>query len=247
MVPLLYRQPFKGIYTLGFLLFMVSVKLPYLLVCYSWRPNRPRKTWTLYRTMRVQMLRSFAWQLPFKLGVFGRRNLSLEVPQEELEQLNSRFVWIPELKKEDIVGMVEEHAARAGIRSISIPAYWILKDGTKWSPAYDKARKDEKVLLYTHGGAFAVCSPSTLYPVFVLTFVADGQCPPIPPDSIYSQGDAQIFHIALPSVVGRLQAQFRAPFRAGEPIPRWTHRRDRGIQVSRLRGWVPASEHHRRG
>jgi len=105
------------------------------------------------------MLRSFAWQLPFKVGVLSRRDLSLEVPQEELEPLNSRFVWIPELEKGDIVGIVEEYAARAGIKSIAIPAYWILKEGTKWSPAHDKAQKDEKVLLYTHGGAFMVCSP----------------------------------------------------------------------------------------
>jgi len=158
MVPLLYRQPFKGIYLLGFVAFMIFIRLPYWLIYYSWRPNRPRKGWTLFRTIRVQILRNFAWQLPFKVGVLGRRNLSLEVPQEELEPLNSRFVWIPELEKEDIVGMVEEHATRAGVRSIAIPAYWILKEGAKWSPAYDKAQKDEKVLLYTHGGAFMVCS-----------------------------------------------------------------------------------------
>jgi len=162
MAPLLHRQPFKGIYLLGFLAFTISIRLPYWLVYYSWQPNRPRKGWTLFRTIRVQILRSFAWQLPFKVGVLGRRNLSLEVPQEELEPLSSRFVWIPELEKEDIVGMVEEYAARAGVKSIAIPAYWILKEGTKWSPAYDKAQKDEKVLLYTHGGAFMVCSSPLL-------------------------------------------------------------------------------------
>jgi len=159
MVPLLHRQPFKGIYLLGFSVFMVFIQLPWWLVYYSWRPNRPRKSWTLRRTISVRMLRNFAWQLPFKLGVRGGHDISLEVPQKELEPLNSRFVWIPELEKEDIVGMVEEYATRAGVKSIAIPAYWILKDGTKWSPAYDKAQKDEKVLLYTHGGAFIVCSP----------------------------------------------------------------------------------------
>ena len=37
-----------------------------------------------------------------------------------LESLNARFVWIPDLGKEDIVGMVAEHATRAGIKSIAI-------------------------------------------------------------------------------------------------------------------------------
>ena len=192
------------------------------------------------------MLRNLAL-LPFKAGILSRRDLSLEVPQEELGSLNSRFVWIPELEKGDTVGMVEEYASRAGVKSIAIPAYWFLKDGTKWSPACDKTRKDEKVILYLHGGAFMACFSSHLYPVIVLTFVADGDCTPVPPDCIYPQRDTQIFHVSLPSVVGRLPAQFRASVRMGEPFSDCTHRRNRGIQASCLRGWIPTSEHHHSG
>ena len=160
MVPLLYRQPLKGIFIFSFLIFVVFIRLPCWLIYYSWRPNRPRKPWTLYRTINAQMLRNLG-QLPFKVGVRSRRDLSLEVPQEELEPLSSRFLWIPELEKEDIVGMVEEYAARVGVKSIAIPAYWMLKEGTKWSPAHETAREDEKVILYLHGGAFMVqfCPP----------------------------------------------------------------------------------------
>ena len=155
MAPLLYRQPFKTIYLLGFTFVMVFIKLPCWLVYYSWRPNRPRRSWTLHRTINARMLRKLA-QVPFTTGILTNRDLSLEVPQKELESLNSRFVWVPELKEEDIVGTVGEYAARVGIKSISIPAYWFLKDGDKWSPAHDKARKDEKVILCLHGGAFVV-------------------------------------------------------------------------------------------
>ena len=94
--------------------------------------------------------------MPLKFGVSDGRDLALEVPQEELESLNARFVWIPELEKEDIVGVIAEHATRVGINSIAIPAYWILKDGVKWSPAHNKAGEDEKVILYVHGGGFVV-------------------------------------------------------------------------------------------
>ena len=155
MAPLLHHQPFKAIYLFGFAGIMVFIRLPYWLIYYSWRPNRPRKGWTLHRTINVQMVRKIS-QLPFKVGVLSNRDLSLEVPQKELERYNSRFVWIPELEKEDIVGMVGEHAARAGVEPIAVPVYWILKDGSKWSPAYEKAQKDEKVILYIHGGAFMV-------------------------------------------------------------------------------------------
>ena len=155
MAPLLHRQPFKVIYLIGFFAFIVFIQVPCWLIYYSWRPNRPRKSWTLYRTINLRILRKLT-QLPLKTGILTNRDLSLEVPQEELGSFNSRFVWIPELETEDIVGVVAERAARAGIKSIAIPAYWILKDGVEWSPAYDKARKDEKVVLYLHGGAFMV-------------------------------------------------------------------------------------------
>ena len=119
-----------------------------------------------------------------------------------LGSFNSRFVWIPELEAEDIVGMVAERAARVGIKSIAIPAYWILKDGTEWLPACDKARKDEKVVLYLHGGAFMVRLCFTSHPFFELTFVADGNCTSVSSDSICSQRDTQILHVSLPSVIG---------------------------------------------
>ena len=58
------------------------------------------------------------------------------------------------------MGEVAEHAAEAGI---AIPAYWILKDGVKWSPMHVRASKDEKVILYIHGGEFVVCFFSPLH------------------------------------------------------------------------------------
>ena len=245
MAPLLHHQPFKVIYLLAFLAVTAFVQLPCWLIYYSWRPNRPRKTWSLHRTIRTRMVRKFG-QLPFKVGLLTNRDLSLEVPQKDLESFNARFVWVPELEKEDMAGMVGEHATRAGVKSIAIPAYWFLKDGAKWSPEYEKAREDEKVLLYLHGGAFVVWFLSTSYPVFVLTFVADGNRTPISPDGVHTQGNTQIFYISLPSVIGRLSTQLRTPFGIEEPIPSCNHRRNCGVQVPCLRTRIPASEHHYR-
>jgi len=163
MAPFIHHQPFKTIYFFGLFAVASLIQLPYWLIYYSWPPNRPRKSWTLRRTIYVQILRKLT-QLPLKFGVNEGRDLSLEVPQKKLESLNARFVWIPELEKEDIVGVVAEHAARVGVKSIAIPAYWILKEGTKWSPEYEKAQKDEKVILYLHGGGFVVSLCSSLTP-----------------------------------------------------------------------------------
>lgn len=154
------RQPFKTIYLLGLSVTTLFIRLPWWFIYYSWRPNRPRKSWTLRRTIMVQLLRQIT-KLPMKFGIVDGRDLSLEVPQEELESLHARFVWIPELDKEDIVGIVAEHADRAEVKSIAIPGYWILKEGSKWSPEHDKAQKHEKVMLYFHGGAFVT---GTAYP-----------------------------------------------------------------------------------
>jgi len=194
MGPLLHRQPFKTVYLLGLFVVTVFIQLPYWLVYYSWRPNRPRKSWTLSRTINVQILRKVT-QLPLKFCVLDRHDLPLEV----LEDLppNSGFVWIPELEDEDIVGVVAEHAARVGIKSIAIPAYWILKEGAKWSPAYDKAQKDEKVMLHFHGGAFVVRFFSPLHPVPVPIPVSDWDWPSISPNSISCQGNARAFHVSL--------------------------------------------------
>ena len=153
---LLLRQPFKTFYLLGFAVTTLCIRLPWWTIYYSWRPNRPRKTWSLGRTIRVQILRKIT-RLVMRAGIVSDgRDLSLEVPQKELESLNARFVWVPELEKEDIVGLVAECAARAAVESIAIPAYWILKEGTEWSPAHEKALKDEKTMLYLHGGGFVV-------------------------------------------------------------------------------------------
>ena len=243
MVPLLHRQPFRTIYLLSFSTILVFIQVPYWLVYYSWRPNRPRKTWTLRRTIMTRIVRKFAL-LPFKVGILTSRDLALEVPQKELKSYNARFVWVPELERGDIVGMVGEYAAKAGVESIAIPAYWILKDGTEWSPAHERARKDEKVILYLHGGAFVVRSVSSSYPVFVLIFVTDGDCTSISLNSVYSQGNTPIFNIHLSGTVGRLPTQFHTPFGIKEPIPSCSHRCNRSIQVPCLRARIPASEYH---
>ena len=151
----LLRQPFKVIRVLGLVVTTLFIRLPFWFIYYSWRPNRPRKNWTLRRTINVQILRQVT-KLPMRFGVLDGRDLSAEVPQKELEPFNARFVWIPQLQEEDIVGIVAEHATRAGVKSIAIPAYWILKEGCEWTPEHGKALKDEKTMLYFHGGAFVV-------------------------------------------------------------------------------------------
>ena len=245
MAPLLHRQPFKAIYFLAFLVVIPFIRLPCWLIYHSWRPNRPRRTWTLRRTVGTRMIRKFT-QLPLKIGLLTNLDLSLEALPKGLGLFNARYVWVPELGKEDIVGMVGERAARAGVESIAIPAYWILKNGIKWSPEYEKAREDEKVLLYFHGGAFVVRFFSS-YPVFALTFVTDGNCVPTSPNSICPQGNTQIFYISLQSVIGRLPTQLRASFGIKEPVPSCGHRRSRGVQVPCLQGRIRASKRHRRG
>ena len=245
MIPIRFPRRLEVIFIRFQLIIIPLIRLPFWLIYYSWRQNRPRKSWTLRRTINVQILRRLS-KFFFELNMVGRRELSLEVPQEELELLNARFVWIPELGEEDIVGVVAEHADRARIKSIAIPAYWMLKEGTKWSSEYDKAGEGEKVMLYFHGGGFVVCLFPHFFPVFAPTFISDRIRTSISPNGSASQGITQVFHVSLPSIVGRIPAECRASnFRSGEPVSDRGHRRNRGIQVSHLRDGIPAPEYHR--
>ena len=88
--------------------------------------------------------------------------------------------------------MVAEHTARAGIMSIAILAYWILREGTRWSPEHEKARKDENVMLSLHGCGFAVRFFSLLHPALSPIIISDGGHLSIPPNSIVRQRDAQV-------------------------------------------------------
>ena len=141
-----------------------------------------------------------------KFGSVDGHNLPSGVPQAELEPLNAKFVWVPELG-EDLEGIVAEHAARVGARSIAVPADWILKEGSRWSPEHDKAQKDEKVMLYFHGGVFVV-GFFFFRPHFVLTLPSGWVCLSNSPNGGPCQGIAQVFHVSLQGVVGRLQSQF---------------------------------------
>ena len=104
-----------------------------------------------------------------------------------------------------------EHAARAGIMSIAIPAYWILREGTRSSPEHEKGRKDE-VMLYLRGCGFAVRFFSLLHPTLLPIPISDGDRLSIPPNSIVRQRNAQVLYVSLQSIVGRLPTQLWAFF-----------------------------------
>lgn len=223
----------KAIYRLGIILALRFIQLPFWSIYYSWRPNRPRRSWTRRRAVNVRMFKRFH-QVGIELGLRDGRDLSVEVPQEELEPLNARFVWIPELDEGDIVGVVAKHAAMMDVKSISIPAYWMFKEGVRWSPAHEKVQKDETVMLYFHGGAFVVRFLFSSCPVLVriLILVLGWDRSSISSHGGFRQGVAQTFHISLQSIVGRLPAQFCASsLRAQKPISGRGNRRHRGLQV----------------
>ena len=152
-----------------------------------------------------------------RLGIADGRDLSLEVPQKELESLNARFVWIPELEEADIVGMVAEGAVKAGVKSIAIPAYWILKEGYDWSPAHDKALKDEKTMLYIHGGAFVVSSFSSV-PVFVPIISQAGTAYPSHPTAVIPKASVK-YSTSLSRVLSVDYRLAAVPPRLGHPFP----------------------------
>ena len=113
------------------------------------------------------------------------------------------------------MGTVAEHAARAGIKSIAIPAYWILKEGTKWSPEHEKTRKDEEVMLYLHRGGLMVRFFSPSCRVFVLLLASDGTAYPSHPTASFAKGTL----ICSTSLSRVLSVDYRLS--SGSPFERW--------------------------
>lgn len=149
MAPLLHQQPFKTIYLVGFLGYLLFVKLPYWTVKYCVPSHRPRPAWTVKRCIQIALLRNLT-TIPAKVGLSLGCDLTLEVPNSSLKN-NARFAWVEGLSDDLVVGPIKDAALQTGVRPATrLPGYWQLKSGTTWPG--DVALPGEKTVLHLHGG-----------------------------------------------------------------------------------------------
>ncbi|KAF8350264.1 Alpha/Beta hydrolase protein [Amanita rubescens] len=145
------NQPLKGLYIIYQVLSTFFIRIPWWALRSLPRSWRPRRSWSLRRTIRANTLRHTI-QAADKIGFFGMRpnHLALET------DVGSSGVWIepvPDL----IVGEIKALADFASVESIRIPGYWMHKDGINVKVA-SPPTAGEKIIYHLHGGAYVRCS-----------------------------------------------------------------------------------------
>lgn len=182
MVQLLEYQPIKTFYLVYFFGTLILVKIPIWFCSYLSPTHRPRRTWTIGRSLIVRSLQElFTIKIRLKPS---NRDPSEEVSDSSLT--DAKFVWLEPISEDSplICGEIRRIADLTGAKPAKIAGYWFLKKGTKWIGP--KAKLDETVVLHIHGGAFYVrfsFSSSRLLEAnstFVLLCIADWECASIP-------------------------------------------------------------------
>ncbi|KIP06420.1 hypothetical protein PHLGIDRAFT_72685 [Phlebiopsis gigantea 11061_1 CR5-6] len=126
---------------------VIFVRLPLVLLYSVPRRNRPRPTWTIRRVLWLHVLKNgylhrLAGKNPDHTAITGGPGV--------------KGVWVaptPHL----IQGEVKEWAELAGVESVSIPGYWMDKQGSD-IPACAPPAEGEIVLMHLHGGAYTALS-----------------------------------------------------------------------------------------
>ncbi|KAK7443188.1 hypothetical protein VKT23_015786 [Stygiomarasmius scandens] len=145
-----YRhQPVKALFlALGTL--SLLARLPFYLLRNLFPSWRPRRSWTLSRTVLVKLIEETT-----------RIVLHTGLPeQESLEDLKKvwkeRFVLIEPLEEKLIVGELRTYAEANRVKSERVGGFWFEKDEN--ARVGRKAGQDEKVIVVLHGGGFVLGS-----------------------------------------------------------------------------------------
>ncbi|EGO01322.1 hypothetical protein SERLA73DRAFT_179485 [Serpula lacrymans var. lacrymans S7.3] len=145
------RQPFRALY-LGYqLLFIVFLFIPYHVVKYAPRAWRPRKSWSLQRSVGIAFVR-YLGKVEEKVGSM----LSFPTHEAIKEGPGVKALWInpvPELMNKQL----QQWAAISGVQPIRIPGYWMDKQGLDFTIGAP-LQSGEKILYRLHGGAYTLLS-----------------------------------------------------------------------------------------
>ncbi|KAF8633318.1 hypothetical protein AX17_004491 [Amanita inopinata Kibby_2008] len=141
------NQPLKAVYLSYQLLSTLLVRFPLWILFAIPKTWRPRKSWTISRTLHVNLIRKL-------LNVGIQTGPIIKVPNHLAIQHGDDVngVWVdavPHL----IAGELKTWAATASVDSIRIPGYWMHKMGSKLKVASPPI-PGEKVVYNLHGGGY---------------------------------------------------------------------------------------------
>ncbi|KAG8764540.1 hypothetical protein FRC12_008040 [Ceratobasidium sp. 428] len=148
---LIRTEPLKALLTI-YEFGVVLVKLPVWVLFYARRANRPRKSWTLTKTIFVNFLRNVS-DPAMRMGRFNGRNSTKEAVPKDCQ--DARFIWLEPVSPKLIDGQVKKFAEAAKVQSARIPAYGYGKWGAEPTELL-LAGDNERIVMHLHGGGYIV-------------------------------------------------------------------------------------------
>ncbi|TFK53958.1 alpha/beta-hydrolase [Heliocybe sulcata] len=151
-----HREPFKTLLIICDSLVITLVKKPIWVIKYALPFMRPRRDWSLQRTLITKHYRHLSW-LAMKYGV------PIVSPDHTALVAGQKGSWIDPVPNELILGRLKDMAAASGVEPVRLPGYWLDRDGSD-VPLGAPPRPGEKVVFHLHGGAYVFLSANTQDP-----------------------------------------------------------------------------------
>ncbi|KAF7346239.1 Integrase catalytic domain-containing protein [Mycena sanguinolenta] len=146
----------EALYLTSAIIFLLFVRIPIWTIQYIFPFGRPRRQWSLGRSLIVSCLGVF-------LNILYSTSLLPSPPIEKLAKdgADAGFVWI-EATPSLIHGDVSEKARKNGVEAVRTGGFWFGERGAD-GKAGQKAGPDELVFYHFHGGGFVMSTsdPST--------------------------------------------------------------------------------------
>ena len=138
------RQPLKAIYLAGSVVLLLFVRLPFWIVANIVPAWRPRHSWSLGRTLIVNVYRVYI-NIIYNTELMG----VLSIEQSAVDAETTGFVWVdptPEL----VVGEIREMADHNQVTAVRTGGFWYGPRDPRGAVG-QKALKNEKVIYHMHG------------------------------------------------------------------------------------------------
>lgn len=154
-----HKQPLKTIYVTSQLIVLLGVYVPYWIVKFSIRSQRPSPKWSLLKSLSVFLLRNLLG-IFFNAGVIQSKSDTSELLSGKKLKLvagsECRAIWIDPVLEGDVWGEVKHWKELNGVTLKKVGAYLWGEDAE--SPSVRPAKKDEKIIVHFHGGGYVVSS-----------------------------------------------------------------------------------------
>jgi len=167
-------QPLKSLYLLLAIPIILFIRLPYWVFVSAVPALRPRKTWSMKRTLLLYVIDATN-SMTYQTG-FGAPPSNPEKDSANSE--TTGFAWVDAIPENLVTGELGELARRNQVTPARVFGYWYGARDEQGKPG-QHAAKGERVLYYIHGGGHVTGSshPSSMWGAILNGFLE--KCAPV--------------------------------------------------------------------